>query len=109
MSESAEWTAQQTLKLPADADWLFPEYAFESMNLQDHRGVIIERVLERGSWKQVRWLFATYGEAKVAEWVRQHGFRLLSKRSFALWKLALKVDDYVAPDWAVQAREAEPW
>lgn len=71
--------------------------------------MIIERVLERGSWEQVRWLFATYGEAEVTEWVRQHGFRLLSKRSFALWRLALRIADYVAPDWAVEAREAEPW
>jgi hypothetical protein len=96
-------------RLPAGADWLFPEYEFASMNLRDHRGVIIERLLERGSWEQVRWLFATYGEAEVAEWVRQHGFRLLSRRSFALWRLVLGIADYVAPDWAVQAREAEPW
>ena len=95
--------------LPADAAWLFPEYDFESMNLRDHRGVIIERVLERGSWEQARWLFATYGEAEVAEWVRRHGFRLLSKRSFALWRLALGIADYVAPDWAIEARGAEPW
>ena len=80
-------------RLPADADWLFPEYDFESINLRDHRGVIIERVLERGSWEQARWLFATYGEASVAEWVRAHGYRLLSKRSFALWRLALGVTD----------------
>jgi hypothetical protein len=96
-------------RLPSDAAWLFPEYDFGSMNLQEHRGVIIERVLERGSWDQVRWLFVTYGEAEVAEWVRQHGFRLLSKRSFALWRLALRVSDYVAPEWAIEAREAEPW
>ena len=33
-------------QLPADAAWLFPEYDFESMSLEEHRGVIIERVLE---------------------------------------------------------------
>jgi hypothetical protein len=96
-------------RLPADAGWLFPEYDFECMNPRDHRGVIMERVLEKGSWEQVRWLFAAYGEAEVAEWVRGHGYRLLSKRSFALWRLALGITDYVAPDWAIEAREAEPW
>jgi hypothetical protein len=96
-------------RLPTDAAWLFPEYDFESMNLRDHRGVIIERMLERGSWAQVRWLFATYGEADVAKWVRRHGFRLLSKRSFALWRLTLGVGDYVAPDWAIEARRADLW
>jgi hypothetical protein len=95
--------------LPAGIAWLFPEYDFEAMSLKRHKAVIIERVLERGTWKQLRWLFVTYGEDDVAEWVRRHGFRLLSKRSFALWRLALGVTDYVAPEWAVEAKRMEPW
>ena len=94
----------------SDMAWLFPEYAFAAMDIQTHRGVIIERVLERGSWEQLRWLFATYGEAAVADWVSKHGFRLLSKRSFALWRLALNVESYVAQDWAIAAKEQpESW
>ncbi len=96
-------------ELPVDAGWLFPEYTFEEIQIESHRSVIIERTLERGSWDQLRWLFATYGEADVADWVRQHGFRLLSKRSFALWKLALGVKKYVAPEWAKAAKAGEPW
>jgi hypothetical protein len=99
----------KTNDLPDSSAWLFPEYDFESMDLERHSGVIIERLLERGTWPQVRWLFATYGEARVANWVRLHGFRLLSKRSFALWRLALSIADYVAPDWAVEAKEMEAW
>ena len=95
--------------LPADTAWLFPEYDFEAMSLEHHSGVIIERLLERGTWEQVRWLFAIYGEERVAGWVRRHGFRLLSKRSFALWRLALGITDYVAPEWAVEARRTEAW
>ncbi len=95
--------------LPADAAWLFPEYDFDTMHLECHKSVIIERVLERGTWEQLRWLFVTYGEASVAKWVWRHGFRLLSRRSFALWRLALGVTDYVAPEWAVEAKRMEPW
>ena len=95
--------------LPADADWLFPEYDFETMDPESHRGVIIERILERGTWQQLRWLFATYGEDKVADWVRQHGFRLLSRRSFSLWRLALDVTEYQAPEWAIAAKKMEAW
>ena len=95
--------------LPADAAWLFPEYDFETMDIKSHKSVIIERVLERGTWDQLCWLFATYGEANVAEWVRRHGFRLLSRRSFALWRLVLGITDYVAPEWAVEAKRMEPW
>jgi len=99
--------------LPADTAWLFAEYDFDTIDIENHKSVIIERILERGTWDQLRWLFATYDEAKVAEWVRRHGFRLLSRRSFALWRLSLGITDYVAPEWAVEANEAkkgmEPW
>ena len=96
--------------MPADMAWLFPEYAFATIDARSHQSVIIERVLERGSWEQVRWLFATYGEKIVAQWVSQHGFRLLSKRSFALWRLVLNLETHVAPDWAIAAKNfPESW
>ncbi len=96
--------------LPDDMEWLFPEYSFSEITAKTHHGVIIERVLERGTWAQARWLFATYGEKAVTAWVQRHGFRLLSKRSFALWRLALDIADYQAPDWAVEAKKLpEAW
>ncbi len=96
-------------RLPADAAWLFPEYDVETIDLEHHRGVIIERFLERGTWGQLRWLFGIYGEDEVAAWVRRHGFRLLAKRSFALWQLVLYVTDYEAPPWAVEAKAMQAW
>ena len=99
----------EQIHLPANTAWLFPEYAFEDIDLTTHRGVIVERLLERGSWEQVHWLFDTYGEEIVADWVQRHGFRLLSKRSFAFWRLVLKITDFQAPDWAIRARDAEAW
>jgi hypothetical protein len=97
------------LCLPVDTAWLFPDYDFRSMDPKAHKGVIIERILDQGSWEQARWLFAAYGEKEIAEWVRRHGFRLLSKRSFALWRLVLEIKDFVAPEWALEAKKAETW
>lgn len=90
--------------LPETTDWLFPEYDFAAMDTETYSGVVIERVLERGTWAEINWMFDRYGDVRVAEWVRRHGFRLLSRRSFALWQLVLDVQDYVAPDWAVEAK-----
>jgi hypothetical protein len=104
-----EREAQPKEGLPGSTAWLFPEYEFESIGLEGHSGVIMERLLDRGTWDQVRWLFATYGEDRVASWVQRHGFRLLSKRSFALWRLALDITDFHAPKWAIEARDMEPW
>jgi hypothetical protein len=88
---------------------LFPEYDFEAIDLKHHQGMTIERILERGTWERLRWLFATFGEDRVTEWVREHGFRLLSKRSFAFWRLVLGITDYIAPQWTVEAKEMELW
>jgi hypothetical protein len=96
-------------QLPIDSAWLFPEYPFLDISVDEHRGVIIERILEKGSWEQLRWLFATYGEAGVAQWVQKHGFRLLSKRSFALWRLALGIKKYQALSWAKTAKAMGEW
>jgi hypothetical protein len=106
---TADSKVQPVEDLPASTAWLFPEYEFESMGLESHSGVVMERLLEQGTWAQVRWLSATYGEKRVARWVQRHGFRLLSKRSFALWRLALDITDFHAPEWAIEAREMEPW
>jgi hypothetical protein len=94
--------------LLASTAWLFSEYEFEFVGLVSHSGVIMERPLERGTRRQVRWLFAAYGEDRVATWLQMRGFRLLSKWSFALWRLALDITDFHAPEWAIEAREMEP-
>jgi hypothetical protein len=96
-------------QLPADATWLFPEYEFESMNLKDYQGVITERILKRGSWRQIQWLFLTFGEIGVENWVLNHGFRLLSKRSIALWRPALGIEEFKVPSWTFTAKEMELW
>jgi hypothetical protein len=93
--------------LPSTSQWLFPEYEFTQKDCEVYAGVIIERLLERGSWAEVNWLFDTYGEPRLAEWLSLHGFRLLSPRSFALWRLILKIDDFVAPEWAFKAKRME--
>ena len=98
-----------SLKLPAATGLALPR-----IQLRGHRTRRLRRRHHRAhpgarAWDELRWLFARYGEQRVREWVRGHGFRLLSKRSFALWRLALDVPDYVAPDWAREAKEMEPW
>jgi len=94
--------------LPESPAWLFPEYEFGNMNPRTHRYVIMECILERGTWSEVNWLFDTYGERDVRDWVRQWGFRALTRRSFALWQLVLDSKRYRAPAWA-RAAKMDPW
>jgi Family of unknown function (DUF6922) len=94
--------------LPESTAWLFPEYEFGKINPRAYRHVIIERILERGTWAEINWMFDEYGEQAVRDWVRQWGFRALTRHSFALWQLVLGIKRYRAPAWA-RAAKMDPW
>ena len=99
----------KVLKNPPKATaWLFPEYDFPDIDPGTHRGVIIERILERGTWNDINWLLDQYGETPVREWVRLHGYRALSRRSFALWRLVFGLHHWQAPEWA-RGKRMDPW
>jgi hypothetical protein len=85
--------------LPADGAWLFPEYDFKKMTPERSASVIIERVLERGSAAQVRWLIQCYGTRTVAGWVRRYGYRRLSQKVFEYWRWVFGIKRYQRPPW----------
>ena len=90
--------------LPVSTAWLFPEYNFATMDVRKHRYVIMERILERGDWNEVNWLFEQYHTRGVRAWIRRWGFRALSRQSFALWKLVLHIRPFDATAWALDGQ-----
>lgn len=44
---------------------LFWEYAHDAINIVQHKQFIIERILEKGCFKSVKWLFKTYSPQEV--------------------------------------------
>ena len=93
--------------LPETSAWLFPEYEFTRMNPDEYAGVVIERILERGSWAEIRWALERYGRRGVAKWVRQHGYRRLDRRAFEYWRWMLGIKRYKMPPWEAQGRSRE--
>jgi len=85
--------------LPADSQWLFPEYDFGSMNTEQFASVIIERILERGSMAQTRWLLSYYGTRRTAAWVRRYGYRRLSRKVFEYWRWVFGIKRFHRPPW----------
>lgn len=53
------------MRLPESLADLFKNYAFETLDDQRHRKLIIKRVLTDGDWDQIMWLFKHYGRATV--------------------------------------------
>ncbi len=69
----------------------FQEYDPNHLNLEKDAALIIQRVLEFGTWEEVCWLFATYGGARIRLFLRNRGERMLSPVTFHYWRKLLKV------------------
>ena len=95
--------------LPQSTKWLFPEYEFARMNLDEYADVIIERILNRGEQEEIDWVFKQYGKRRVTQWVRQHGYRLLDYDRFVYWRSALGVKRYKVPPWEKGNERTKNW
>lgn len=93
------------LQIPETMAPLFPEYDFTTLDVEADAELVMERVLEYGTRTELRWLFAHYGQDKIRDFVRRRGYRALSRRTFAYWRLVLGVNEYQRPPWAETATE----
>lgn len=67
---------------------IFWEYDPKTMDIEDHRALIIRRVLEFGDLEHIRWMFGQYGRDVVQE-VFESGAPL-SKKSENFWQKYFK-------------------
>lgn len=73
----------------------FQEYVFEDLDPEKDAFLVIERTLAWGEASELRWLFARYGTQRLAEWVRQAGWRFLPSRRFKYWQAFFELRDAV--------------
>ncbi len=75
----------------------FQEYRIRDLDPRVDASLVIERTLEYGTRKEIKWLFANYEPVRIRDFVRKSGSRRLSKRAFNYWRLVLGVDRYRRP------------
>ena len=80
--------------IPVSLRPFFQEYVLEDLDPERSAFTVIERTLAWGDLPELRWLFARYGQERLAEWVRQAGWYLLPRRRFAFWRCFFDLDDY---------------
>jgi hypothetical protein len=71
--------------IPRSLKFALQEYDLEKLNLDEHAFTIIERTLAYGNRAELRWLFAKFGSARLAAWVRESGWRILPRRRCGFW------------------------
>ena len=71
--------------IPESARPFFQEYDFASLNLEQHAGLIIERILAYGNRFEAHWLAQTYGMDALRAWLVEHGAGRLPTLRYRLW------------------------
>jgi hypothetical protein len=68
---------------------------------------IIERVMARGGWSEMRWLLRTVDHERLRTFLTERGSRVLPPRELSFWALACEIPEATAADWRHQARLRE--
>jgi hypothetical protein len=71
---------------------------------------IMERVMERGDWDDMRWLVTRFGRERLGEYLRERGHRVLPPRELRFWALVSRIPEATADDWVRAAQDrARAW
>lgn len=75
--------------LPPDLEPLFWDADPAALDVRRHRGYIIERILELGDFREIRWMRETYAAGEIVRVLKET--RGISARSAAYWSLVYDV------------------
>ena len=79
------------LQIPTGLKPYFQEYDITQLDMTRDANLIIQRVLEFGTWDELRWLFETYRSKRIRLFLREHGERWLKPVTFYYWRKLLGV------------------
>lgn len=91
-------------ELPDDVARLFHRYRWEALDVRQHSRIIIPTVLHWGSWKDVRWLFVTYGWDAIQDWIGRDAttLRSLPESVQVFWTIVLLGEPIYYPEDPVE-------
>jgi len=71
------------------------------------RSAVIERVMLRGGWDQMRWLAMAFDRPILRAFLERRGCRALPPRELRFWATVAEVPTPVADRWVTEARDRE--
>lgn len=71
--------------IPQNLRVLFWDVDFSTLNIVSHKRYIIERLLEKGDFDSLKWLFSNYSEQEIRDVIISSNN--ISKKTFSLWNL----------------------
>lgn len=79
--------------IPSTLAPFFQEYDLSKLDLERSAGTIIERTLQYGNREEIRWLFQTYQQQRIREWVARRGNLALPEPHRTFWALVLDLPE----------------
>jgi hypothetical protein len=64
---------------------------------------IIGRVMERGTWVDMRWLLASFGRERLAGFLAERGHKTLAPRELRFWSTVCHAPECQADRWVAAA------
>ena len=96
------------MQLPASVRQLLWEYdTADGAPSGRWERVAMERVMERGTLDDMRWLLSTFGRDRLREFLEERGRRVLPPRELRFWSRVCRVHEPRADRWVEEARERE--
>lgn len=92
-------------QIPAGLKPYFQEYDIARLDITRDANLIIQRVLEFGTWDEIRWLFKTYRSKRIRLFLRQHGDRWLKPVTFTYWRKLLGIRRWRKSPFSTAIRE----
>jgi hypothetical protein len=85
--------------LPAHLDHLFWEYDVEKLRWPSDRNLVIAKILERGTWDDIRWLRSAVSDEVLYRWLLRSRGRGLSPPQMRYWQLILNLPPDEVERW----------
>ena len=95
------------MKIPQAVRALLWEYRTEEELGREQEDVVLERVMQRGGWAEMRWLTRTFDRRRLRDFLARRGHRVLAPRELRYWSFIAGVPDDEQDAWVAGARRRE--
>ena len=79
--------------IPISLKPFFQEYDISKLTSENDSHTIIERVLQFGNRVEIKWLFRTYSNQMVIDWIKEFGKDKLPQPHLNFWQIVLEIDE----------------
>ena len=90
------------LQIPIGLKPYFQEYDITQLDMTRDANLIIQRVLEFGTWDELRWLFETYRSKRIRLFLREHGERWLKPVAFNYWRKLMRIRKWKSSPFQIE-------